>query len=42
LPGEKRTVEMQVNALLVTENKILFKLDGWNLKIVHEEELIMP
>ena len=42
LPGEKRTIEMQVDASLVTEGKLLFKLDGWNLKTVQEQELTMP
>jgi hypothetical protein len=42
LPGEKRTIEMQVDASLITEGKILFKLDGWNLRTVHEEELTVP
>jgi exo-1,4-beta-D-glucosaminidase len=42
LPGEKRTIEMQVDTLLITENKILFKLDGWNLKTVQEKELTLP
>jgi mannosylglycoprotein endo-beta-mannosidase len=39
LPGEKRTIEMQVDASLVTEGKLLFKLDGWNLRTKQEQEL---
>jgi hypothetical protein len=42
LPGERRIVEMQVDALLVTESKLLLKLDGWNLKTAKELELIVP
>jgi exo-1,4-beta-D-glucosaminidase len=42
LPGEKRTIEMQVDASLVNEEKLLFKLDGWNLKVSQEEELTVP
>jgi exo-1,4-beta-D-glucosaminidase len=42
LPGEKRTIEMQVDALLVTEAKLLFKLDGWNLNTAQEQELTVP
>jgi hypothetical protein len=39
MPGEKRTLEMQVDTLLVSEKKVLFKLEGWNLKSVLEQEL---
>ncbi|MBN1181951.1 MAG: hypothetical protein JXB49_06665, partial [Bacteroidales bacterium] len=42
LPGEKRTIEMQVDASLVTEGKILFKLNGWNLRAIKEQELTVP
>jgi exo-1,4-beta-D-glucosaminidase len=42
LPGEKRTIEMQVDVSLVTENKLLFKLDGWNLRTVQEQEIQVP
>jgi exo-1,4-beta-D-glucosaminidase len=42
LPGEKRTIEMQVDASLITERKLLFKLDGWNLRITQAQELIVP
>jgi hypothetical protein len=42
LPGEKRTLEMQVDASLVTEEKLLFKLDGWNLRATQEQELSVP
>jgi exo-1,4-beta-D-glucosaminidase len=42
LPGEKRSVEMRVDVTLVKEEKLLFKLEGWNLKAVQEQELIMP
>jgi len=42
LPGEKRTVEMQLDASLVTEGKLLFKLDGWNLRKPQEQELSVP
>ncbi len=42
LPGEKRTVEMQLDASLVTEGKLLFKLDGWNLRAAQEQELSVP
>jgi exo-1,4-beta-D-glucosaminidase len=41
LPGEKRTIEMQADASLITE-KLLFKLDGWNLREVLEYELAEP
>jgi exo-1,4-beta-D-glucosaminidase len=42
LPGEKRTVEMQLDASLVKEGKLLFKLDGWNLRSTQEQELSVP
>jgi exo-1,4-beta-D-glucosaminidase len=42
LPGEKRSIEMQVDASLVTEGKLIFKLDGWNLKEANEQELQVP
>jgi exo-1,4-beta-D-glucosaminidase len=42
LPGEKRAIEMQVDDSLVTEEKYLFKLDGWNLKTTQEQELTVP
>jgi exo-1,4-beta-D-glucosaminidase len=42
LPGEKRTIEMKVDASLVTEGKLLFKLDGWNLRASQEQELRAP
>ncbi len=42
LPGEKRTLEIQVDASLATEGKLLFKLDGWNLKTTKEQELTVP
>jgi exo-1,4-beta-D-glucosaminidase len=42
LPGEKRTIEMKVNASLVTENKLLFKLDGWNSRTPQEKEIPVP
>ncbi len=42
LPGEKRTVEVQLDASLVTEGKLLFKLDGWNLRAAQEQELSVP
>jgi exo-1,4-beta-D-glucosaminidase len=42
LPGEKRAVEMQIDALLVKEDKVWLKLDGWNLKTAQEQELIVP
>jgi exo-1,4-beta-D-glucosaminidase len=42
LPGEKRTIEVQVDASLISEGKTLFKLDGWNLKAAQERELIVP
>ncbi|HJV77098.1 MAG TPA: glycoside hydrolase family 2 protein [Paludibacter sp.] len=42
LPGEKRTVEVQVDASLVTEKSVLFKLDGWNLRVSQEQELTVP
>jgi exo-1,4-beta-D-glucosaminidase len=41
LPGEKRTIEMQVDASLVKE-KLLFRLDGWNLRTALEQELKVP
>jgi exo-1,4-beta-D-glucosaminidase len=42
LPGEKRTVEVQLDASLVKEGKLLFKLDGWNLRSTQEQELSVP
>jgi len=42
LPGETRAVEVEVDALLVTEGKLLFKLDGWNLRKPQEQELSVP
>jgi exo-1,4-beta-D-glucosaminidase len=42
LPGEKRTVETQLDASLVREGKLLFKLDGWNLRVAQEQELLVP
>jgi len=42
LPGEKRTIEMQVDASLVNEGKLLFKLDGWNLKDTNEQVVTVP
>jgi ribosomal protein L6P/L9E len=42
LPGEKHTVEVQLDASLVTEGKLLFKLDGWNLQTTQEQELLLP
>lgn len=39
LPGEKRTIEMQVDASLIKDAKVLFRLDGWNLKTAVELEL---
>jgi exo-1,4-beta-D-glucosaminidase len=42
LPGEKRTIEMQVDASLVNEEKLLLKLDGWNLRIAQMQELQVP
>jgi exo-1,4-beta-D-glucosaminidase len=42
LPGEKHTVEMQMDASLVTESNLLFKLDGWNLRAAQEQELTVP
>lgn len=42
MQGEKRTVEMKVDASLIAEGKILFKVDGWNLKTPQEQEVIIP
>ena len=42
LPGEKRAIEMQVDASSIAERKLLFKLDGWNLENVQERELTVP
>lgn len=42
LPGEKRTIEMQLDASLVTDSKLLFKLDGWNLRETQEQTLSVP
>jgi exo-1,4-beta-D-glucosaminidase len=42
LPGEKRSIEMHLDASLVTEEKLLFKLDGWNLMATQEQELSVP
>jgi exo-1,4-beta-D-glucosaminidase len=39
LPGERRTVEVSLDESLVTEKKLLFKLDGWNLRPAQEQEL---
>jgi hypothetical protein len=39
LPGERRTVEVSLDESLVTERKLLFKLDGWNLRTAQEQEL---
>jgi exo-1,4-beta-D-glucosaminidase len=39
IPGEKRTIEMQVDAALVKESEVLFRLDGWNLKTSQEQVL---
>jgi hypothetical protein len=41
LPGEKRTIEMQVEASLVTEKNVLFRLDGWNIKAVQKQQLVV-
>jgi exo-1,4-beta-D-glucosaminidase len=41
LPGEKRTVEMHLDASRVTEGKLLLKLDGWNLRKPQEQELLL-
>ena len=42
LPGEKRTIEMQVDASLITEREVVFKLDGWNQGVVEERILSVP
>jgi exo-1,4-beta-D-glucosaminidase len=42
LPAEKRTVEVQLDTSLVTEGKLLFRLDGWNLRALYEQELTVP
>jgi exo-1,4-beta-D-glucosaminidase len=42
LPGEKRAVEVSLDESLVTEKKLLFKLDGWNLTAPQEQELPLP
>ena len=42
LPGEKRTIEMQLDTSLVTDSKLLFKLDGWNLRETQEQTLSVP
>jgi exo-1,4-beta-D-glucosaminidase len=42
LPGEKRTIKMQVDASLVKDEKLLFKLDGWNLREIQQQELLVP
>jgi len=42
LPGENRTIEMQLDNSMVKEGKLLFKLDGWNLKTMKEQELLVP
>jgi exo-1,4-beta-D-glucosaminidase len=42
LPGEKRTVAMRVDAAQVGDQHLLFKLDGWNLKVPREEEVPVP
>jgi hypothetical protein len=42
LPGEKRLVDLQVDASLVTEGKLLFKLNGMNLSTSQELELTVP
>jgi exo-1,4-beta-D-glucosaminidase len=42
LPGEKRTIEVILDASLVPEGKLLFKLDGWNLQSAQERKLSVP
>jgi exo-1,4-beta-D-glucosaminidase len=42
LPGEKRTIEMQLDASMVTDSKLLFKVDGWNLRETQEQTLSVP
>jgi exo-1,4-beta-D-glucosaminidase len=42
LPNEKRVFELEVDAALITENKVLFRLDGWNLRTAQEVELTVP
>jgi hypothetical protein len=37
LPGEKRTIKMQVDASLITGDKLLFKLDGGNIRAAQEQ-----
>jgi exo-1,4-beta-D-glucosaminidase len=39
MPGEKRTIEMHVDASQVTEKNVLFRLDGWNIRAVQDQEL---
>ena len=39
MPGEKRVIEMYVDASLVTEKNVLFRMDGWNIKAVQEQQL---
>ena len=41
MPGEKRVIEMYVDASLVKEKNVLFRLDGWNIKAVQEQELVV-
>jgi exo-1,4-beta-D-glucosaminidase len=42
LPSEKCTIEMQLDASLVSDGKLLFTLDGWNLRAAQEQELLVP
>jgi exo-1,4-beta-D-glucosaminidase len=42
MPGEKRAVEAQVDASRVDEDRLLFRLDGWNLTGSQERELRVP
>ena len=42
LQGEKRTIEMQLDVSLVSDSKLLFKLDGWNLRETQEQTLSVP
>ncbi|HVO72813.1 MAG TPA: glycoside hydrolase family 2 TIM barrel-domain containing protein [Ignavibacteriaceae bacterium] len=42
LPGEKRMIDMQADTSLITGEKLIFKLDGWNLKEAKEQELAVP
>jgi exo-1,4-beta-D-glucosaminidase len=42
LPSEKRVIDARVDAALVKDEKLLFRIDGWNLISAREQELPIP